>query len=134
MDYPETLKQSYFRSFSQLYSPECFTFLILFLLPIVIVYFRISGSNCKLKFRKGSPSWQRISSRKADDDSRNTTLLSQRGGIDTMSNSKNLVLSLLDFRFNQEVGFVPLMDAINGLTAEQASWQPTEKVTPYGKS
>jgi uncharacterized damage-inducible protein DinB len=43
-----------------------------------------------------------------------------------MSNAKKLVLSMLDFRLDHEAGFVPLMDAINGLTAEQASWQPTE--------
>jgi uncharacterized damage-inducible protein DinB len=50
----------------------------------------------------------------------------QRGRMNSILNSKNLVLSLLDFRLDHEAGFVPLMDAISGLTAEQASWQPTE--------
>ncbi|MFA1822734.1 DinB family protein [Virgibacillus oceani] len=41
--------------------------------------------------------------------------------------TKEMVLSLFHFRFKQEVGFVPLMDAIKELTAEQASWQPSKE-------
>lgn len=37
---------------------------------------------------------------------------------------KNLIVTLLDFRHDREAGFLPLMAAIEGLTAEQASWKP----------
>ncbi|MCL6633235.1 MAG: DinB family protein [Alicyclobacillus herbarius] len=38
--------------------------------------------------------------------------------------SRELMLALLDFRHDHEAGFVPLMAAVEGLTAEQASWRP----------
>ncbi|PTX60312.1 DinB family protein [Melghirimyces profundicolus] len=38
--------------------------------------------------------------------------------------TKKLVLSLLDFRFKKQVGFVPLMSALEGVQAGEASWQP----------
>jgi uncharacterized damage-inducible protein DinB len=41
--------------------------------------------------------------------------------------SDEFVLTLLDFRHNQEAGFMPLMAAVEGLNAKQASWRPNEK-------
>lgn len=36
-----------------------------------------------------------------------------------------MVLALLGFRHDQETGFLPLKQALDGLTAEQASWRPS---------
>ena len=41
--------------------------------------------------------------------------------------TKEMILPLFDSRFQKEVAFMPLMDAINDLTAEQASWQPSNE-------
>ncbi|WP_078392835.1 DinB family protein [Shouchella patagoniensis] len=41
--------------------------------------------------------------------------------------AKQLISSFLDRRFQKESGFIPLMEAIKGLTAEQAYWKPSEK-------
>lgn len=41
--------------------------------------------------------------------------------------SKQFVLTLLDYRHNQEAGFMPLMAAIESLNAKQACWRPDER-------
>lgn len=41
--------------------------------------------------------------------------------------TKPLLLKLLDFRHDQDVGFAPLSRAVDGVSAQQACWRPNDQ-------